>query len=106
MSRRPETCGRELVEPRRRPRWGRRPSGVALEADLAALRASGVRFVVLHERFLPAGVRDGLGQALRSAVGAPLARAGGKTAWDLGPVSEGPLPGRPERPLDRGSDGR
>jgi hypothetical protein len=77
-------------------------TGAAFAADLDGLRAQGVRFVVVHERFVPPAVRDGLGQGLRAALGAPIARAGGRTAWDLGPLSDGPPPARAEDPRVRG----
>jgi len=76
-------------------------AGAAFAADLAALRKRGVRFVVLHERFVPGSVRDALGAALRDALGSPMARAGGRVAWDLGPIPDGPPAANPEHPRAR-----
>ena len=76
-------------------------AGAAFAADLSALRAQGVRFVVVHERFVPGAVRDALGIALRDALGPPMARAGGRVAWDLGPTPDGPPAANPEHPRAR-----
>lgn len=78
------------------------PTGAALDADLAGLRRQGVRFLVLHERFIRSEARQSLVVALRDAVGAPVARAGGRSAWDLGPTPAGPPAARGEDPRVRG----
>ena len=80
------------------------PGGAALEADLAGLRAQGVRFVVLHERFIGPPTRTPLRAALQGALGGPVAETGGRSAWDLGPTPTGPAAGRAEDPRVRAGE--